>query len=341
MAAINTDLASRAHRARGWNPKTSQILLARIAGSEQEKDLTAPPNCGGLGRIRHFRRATQEGWPPNPLPIDPATKALGLPRTDELNAQVFQNAACNWRCWYCYVPFELLSAKEHLGEWVTADEMVDLFLSEANHPHVLDLTGGQPDLVPEWIPRTMEALLDRDAENSVFLWSDDNLSNDYFWRYLSAADIDLVSSYRNYAKVCCFKGFDAPSFAFNTGTDPEGFEAQFELFSRYLEINVDLYAYVTLTGTEMDRLSHRISGFIDRLQAVHSLLPLRTIPLEIRVFSTVVERVGARETDALGVQQLAIAAWTKEITRRFTAAERALPITEVPLRTRRTIRDVG
>ena len=64
----------------------------------------------GFGRIRHFRRSTSPGWPSNPLPIDPACKFLGTPAEDVARAQVFQNAVCNWRCWYCFVPFELLSA---------------------------------------------------------------------------------------------------------------------------------------------------------------------------------------------------------------------------------------
>ena len=69
-------------------------------GQHKETDLTAPVNCGGLGRIRHFRRVTSPGWPENSLPIDPAAHALGLgDRLEMIEALVFQNAACNWRCW--------------------------------------------------------------------------------------------------------------------------------------------------------------------------------------------------------------------------------------------------
>ena len=50
---------------------------------------------------------------------------------------------------------------------------------------VLDLTGGQPDLVPEWILWMMCELRARGLERKVYVWSDDNLSNDYFWRFLS------------------------------------------------------------------------------------------------------------------------------------------------------------
>src|SRR6266849_5465208 len=78
-------------------------------------------------------------WPENPLPIDPASKALGLPRADRLQAQVFQNAACAWRCWYCYVPYNLLSGDATRGEWVTAEKLVRLYAEEENRPSIIDL----------------------------------------------------------------------------------------------------------------------------------------------------------------------------------------------------------
>src|SRR5690606_36319878 len=127
----------------------------------------------------HFRREASPGWPPNPLPIDPASKILGITAADLLRAQVFQNASCNWRCWYCFVPFSLLGANEALSGWLSASELIDLYLNESSRPRVIDLSGGQPELVPEWVPWMMRELTDRGLEREVYLWSDDNLSNDY------------------------------------------------------------------------------------------------------------------------------------------------------------------
>ena len=53
---------------------------------------------------------------------DPASQALTLPRADLLRAQAFQNAVCNWRCWYCYVPFGLLSANLEHSAWLSAED---------------------------------------------------------------------------------------------------------------------------------------------------------------------------------------------------------------------------
>src|SRR5690349_12409002 len=108
LPLIDTQRVSSMYRDRLIDVEGRRLLITRLAGSEQEADLTLPPNCGGYGRVRHFRRATSDGWPLNPLPIDPACAALGMPQADEIRAQAFQNAACNWRCWYCFVPFNLL-----------------------------------------------------------------------------------------------------------------------------------------------------------------------------------------------------------------------------------------
>ena len=117
----------------------------------------------------------------------------------------------------------------------------------------------------------------RGLEDTVYLWSDDNLSTDYFWRYLSTNDNDLVRDAKNYGRVCCFKGFDEASFSFNTLADESLFQRQFDLFRRFVDIGIDLYAYVTLTSPTSDRIVDRVRRFVDRLQTVHQNLPLRTV----------------------------------------------------------------
>ena len=196
MAArtIDTDDFSARLRMKAIDPATRRLLVTNFRGSRQEEDLTEPANCRGFGRIRHFRRAASPGRPSNPLPIEPASRALSLPPTAELRAQVFQNAACNWRCWYCFVDFALLAADPKRSALLSAADLIDLYLAEPNHPAVIDLTGGQPDLVPEWIPWMMRELKARGLDGEVYLWSDDNLSNDYFWRFLSDADRELVAT---------------------------------------------------------------------------------------------------------------------------------------------------
>jgi hypothetical protein len=41
---------------------------------------------------------------------------------------------------------------------MTTDALVELYASEALRPAVIDLSGGSPDLTPEWIPWMMRSL---------------------------------------------------------------------------------------------------------------------------------------------------------------------------------------
>lgn len=332
MNTIDTAPTARRMRPRLVRAEGKQVLLSRLDGSAQEADLTVPPNCGGVGRVRHFRRGTATGWPENPLPIDPAAKALGLPRSEMARAQVFQNAACAWRCWYCYVPFELLAGDEARSEWVGATDMVARYGAEPDPPRILDLSGGSPDLTPEWVLWTMEELRATGLDGSTYLWSDDNLSTDFFFDELSAADRRAIAGYRNYGRVCCFKGFDAGSFSFNTTADGMAFDEQFARFARYLDAGLDLYAYVTLTGPSAETVPDAVEAFVDRLQSISPALPLRTVPLRIEPFGPLLARRQRRDVDlALAVQEAAIARWTEIISRRFDDGQRAASIADIAL----------
>lgn len=328
---IDTDSLSARYRAQLIDHQTRRLLITNFRNTKQEVDLTEPPNCNGFGRIRHFKRKTSEGWPPNPLPIDPACNALSLAFTDMLRAQAFQNAACNWRCWYCFVPFDLLSANRNYSDWLTPTMLIDLYLDQPDPPPVIDLTGGQPDLVPEWVPWMMTELRARGLERDVYLWSDDNLSNDYFWRFLSERERELVSTYINYGKVCCFKGFNAESFSFNTLAEPSLFDRQFDLMERLLETGIDIYAYVTITTPSSQGISDDIRRFVDRLQMLDENLPLRTVPLEIEMFTPVAGRLDEVKQRALKNQWIVVEAWQREIEGRFSLEKRALSIVDVSL----------
>lgn len=310
-----------------------RVLVARIGGSSQEADLQESPTCAGYGRIRHFTRETSEGWPANPLPIDPARAALGLSTADGIRALAFQNAACNWNCWYCFVPQELRTGSTSSAQWLTADSLVEMYMGLSDPPPMIDLTGGHPGLVPEWTLWMIRALVAAGLQRSVYLWTDDNLSNDFYWRHLSKNDRRLVAEYPSFGRVGCFKGFDADSFAFNTGATPTLFEGQFELFARYLAEGLDTYAYVTLTDPRGEQVEARVSRFVDRLQRVHELLPLRTVPLEIKSAYAPIVLSRIRER-AMRTQWIAVDAWRQELSKRFPRQLLDAPVSGIVLKER-------
>jgi uncharacterized Fe-S cluster-containing radical SAM superfamily protein len=334
---IDTEGFAEQLRAQAIDVEGARILISRLAGSGQEVDLTLPANCNGYGRVRHFRLATATGWPTNPLPIAPACRALGITPIPELmTALVFQNAACAWRCWYCFVPEDLLRADLGRSEWFTAEQLVELYRQIPDAPRIIDLSGGSPDLVPEWTPWMMRALVDAGLAETTYLWTDDNLSTTYLFDELKPVDLALLRSYQNYGRVCCIKGFDARSFAFNTRAAPQDYERQFGILRRVVALGLDVYGYVTLTSPYDDGVAQGVADLLDRLQTIEPNFPLRTIPLRIQVFTPVEQRLardGAREK-SLAVQEEAIAAWSDELLRRFSPELRARQICDVPLRGR-------
>jgi uncharacterized Fe-S cluster-containing radical SAM superfamily protein len=328
MNLIDTDKTSFSLREKAINLEDKSILITNFENSEQKKDLTEPANCNGFGRVRHFRMGEDADWPQNPLPILPASKALGIPPAKEMRAQVFQNAICNWRCWYCFVDFKLLAGNRKYSDFLSSKTLLDYYLEQPNPPKMIDLTGGQPDLTPEWVPWMMEAVAERGLADQIYLWSDDNLSNDYFWQYLSSKQIDAIAANPMYGRVCCFKGMDEASFEHNTGAHGELFHRQFDLWERLLTTGMDLYAYMTLPAATSTDFEGTIARFLDRIQEVDENFPLRMVPLKIQAFTPAVSRIKTLEMDLLEGQDIAINIWTTELQKRFTSERINQSITE-------------
>lgn len=331
MSNLNTDEMSSTLRRKGIDLDKKLISITNFLGSKQEKDFHEPTNCDGLGRIRRFKLTTSDAWPKNPLPILPAAKALGLSPDSMIRAQVFQNSICNWRCWYCFVDFSLLKGDEKHSRLISANELIDLYLKEENPPAMIDLSGGQPDLTPEWIPWMMEALVEKGLHNKVYLWSDDNLSNDYLWKYLSERDIQRMLDYAMYSRVSCFKGIDERSFSLNTKAEPELYANQFELCDRLIKTGFDLYGYITLTAETSTDFASAVPRFLDQLQAKHEMFPLRVVPLEVKPYLPLEQRMTTVFEDMMKGQYQAIKVWEAELDRRFTKEQLATAITEIPL----------
>lgn len=314
-------------RALIYKPKTRQFLLSRIAGSEQETDMSVPSNCDGYGRIHHFRRNVDK-WINDSLPNDPACKALEIPYTDVLEAQVFQLASCNVHCWYCFVPDKLKCGRMDNAKWLTAEQMVELYKKSDTEIRVIDLSGGNPELALEWTLDTMKALERNKLQSKVYLWSDDTLTTDYAFEYLSKEELNYMASYRNFGKVGCFKGFDAHSFAFNSNLPEKIYEKQFERFERYVDMGFDIYGYVTLTSDNYDNIEEKMEKFVDRLQKIHPILPLRIVPLKIFNFTPTGSRLNSCYSRALENQIRAIEAWKAELSKRYSEEKLAYRISD-------------
>ena len=182
--------------------------------------------------------------------------------------------------------------------------------------------GGWCDEVPE----EKEYLVSKTViltEGSTDLWTDDTLTTDYAFEYLSKEELSYMASYRNFGKVGCFKGFDAHSFAFNSKLPENMYEKQFERFERYVDMGLDIYGYVTLTSDNYDGIEEKMGKFVDRLQKIHPILPLRTVPLKIFIFTPTGSRLNDRYSMALENQTRAIKAWKVELSKRYSKEQLA------------------
>jgi uncharacterized Fe-S cluster-containing radical SAM superfamily protein len=303
-------------RDRCLDTRGRRILLSRIAGSAQTRDLSIPANCGGLGRIRHFRSQSKGPWPTNPLPGLPAARWLNTEFFPVTRAQVFQVSGCSYRCWYCYVPYRMLSGNEVVSEWLSPDEMIERYLAEVDRPQIVDLSGGSPDLVPEWIAWTMDALDTKHLGKSVYLWSDDNLSSDLLMSTEMRSLLQRMERYEGYGRVCCLKGFDASSFAFTTGSAEDEFDFQLRTLRSYLATSMDIYGYITLACPPAKDQSGRFRRLMDELQTMRENFIGRLVPLRIEKFSTMTGRLDSRRSEALRHQDELVETWLEELSLR-------------------------
>jgi uncharacterized Fe-S cluster-containing radical SAM superfamily protein len=292
------------------------VLLSRIAGSEQEADLTLPPNLGGIGRIRHFRSEGAPAWPANPYPGLPAANALGGTFESTTRAQLVQIAGCGMRCWYCFVPYRLLAGSEAQSRWVTARQLVDLYASMPDRPRVLVLSGGSPDIAPEWVSWVLTAIDESGLEASSFVWSDDNLSSSLMLEDAFRPHLEVLRAHSNYGRVACLKGFDAASFTFNTQSEPDGFGRQLDILDGYLGLGINLYGYITLTSAHLDGAKSAIAQLMDRIQARHESFLRRLLPLRVEKYGPMRSRLTPERTRALAFQDDALAIWLEELAKR-------------------------
>ena len=178
---IDTAKMSEHLRGRAIDISARKVLISRLAGSDQESDLTVPSNCNGYGRIRHFRQQTSDGLADQPLAYRSRLQGA-WPRSSarDDSAGLSERGLC-LAVLVLFRPIQSFERRPDRSEWLTADDLVQLYRNEAERPLVIDLTGGSPDLVPEWTPWMMRALADAGLDSNTFLWTDDNLSTTYLF----------------------------------------------------------------------------------------------------------------------------------------------------------------
>lgn len=109
------------------------------------------------------------------------------------------------------------------------------------------------------------------------------------------------------------------------------FLRQFDLCERLIKTGFDLYGYITLTAQASTDFNSAVPRFLDLLQQKHEMFPLRVVPLEVKMYNPLANRMTNTFEDMMQGQYEAIKVWDNELKKRFTAEQLMLPITEIPL----------
>lgn len=210
-------------------------------------------------------------------------KALGADPRLYSNAFTVQLAGCDYKCSYCYVPYQINQNKHKCkGVLFSAEQIVDSFLKIRKNNtvplNVLRISGGNPTIVPEIIIEVVN-IINQKKINDVYVWVDSNLSNSYYMKLLGQSFIDAISS-PNIGIVGCFKGICASDFEKLTGCSAIDYEEQFETARFFLSTGCDFYVYLP-TLTFLDDFEREMRSFFNKLLGLNHSLPARVELLRI------------------------------------------------------------
>ena len=306
------------------------VKLTCFSGLSESVDENCHVNCGGVGRIRKYKNFSL--FLENDLHTNKRLLRGIDPNLESFETQVFQLVGCNMRCWYCFVDDCILAANDKYSMWVSVEEMIDSFIQENKEPLIIDLSGGQPDLVPEWCLWTMEEIEKRQLKDKVYIWLDDNLATmDIMEECLTSTQISYMANFPKHSRACCFKGYSEETYQFNVRNKYKSLKEQIENFRKLYNYGFDIYAYVTLTGPQRAANYKCIELFIDEIQSIHPMLPLRIIPLKIKEFEVTSGRINSIYSDALKEQYIAYNIWKDIMQKKYTKEQLNLPYENVKI----------
>ncbi|PIR01727.1 MAG: hypothetical protein COY73_03625 [Candidatus Nealsonbacteria bacterium CG_4_10_14_0_8_um_filter_37_14] len=325
--------------------KNKKVLLAVLAGTEQQKDLTKERFFESIFRSKIYTKPEDKELDPfRGEPAGIAAKKLNV-TPDECNAAFLgQINGCNLNCWYCYVDRVCNSANPKYGRYFSAEEYLKQFLVEKRKNqdspnldlrlNILRISGGEVFIVPEIIVWMVQALEEFKLEDYIYVWVDCNLvTGDFYWKYLTAKQREKIRNFKNLGVCVCHKGFDRQTFHENTRAAPEFFDEQFKLHRRLIDEGLDVYSYLYPVTISTDNLRKRIATFMDKLrEEVSEYAPLRMATPPIKVYGPTKKRLTPEREKALENQWKAMEIWKEELQKRYTPEELSLKPHEVPVR---------
>ncbi|MEM4536525.1 MAG: radical SAM protein [Nitrososphaerota archaeon] len=218
------------------------------------------------------------------------SKKLGGDWRKYNNLLTVQIAVCNFHCWYCYVPDELKSGSKEYSQYMSAEEILDTFLSIRNGNedkyNILRISGGEPFLVPDLVLEILELVEKRDLSDMVCIWSETNLSpfikNDQgeilaqSWLKESNRSLQEFSNFKNFVLHPCLHGTTPTNLEEVTLVKGNYYTELLEALKVLVDYKIDIYPTFSSNTCTVDG----IKDIFYRLKSINEKLPLRVALIE-------------------------------------------------------------
>ena len=260
-----------------------------------------------------------------------------------ISAQV---GLCNYHCWYCYVPEDILRGKR--VQSLTAEQLVESFLqtrakerTRGLESNVLRISGGEPFLAPDLVLQCLEYIERVGLQEEVFVWSETNLSpflkeaGDQStlvetWLEEQGKTLEDLASFNNFALHPCLHGTTFLDFAQTTLVRAEFFDRLVSAFGTLVDCRVDIYPTLSSNTSPSEGLEYLFS----KLKTISKKLPLRFALIEDDFnYPPVDERLSReRRQGTIYGRKLLITKWSRLLEESYGCKYAEIPRKRVDLR---------
>lgn len=281
------------------------VLFANILETKEAEDFYHCVNHDGFGRIREFTKFSMH-IETELIKHRKFIRINGEGRwSEQYLSQVFQIGVCPLRCRYCFVDRQNLDGTNKNSVFLQPEDIIGMFLETWPDIRNLDLSGGSPDLFPEFLFGLLHEIERVGLKGKITIWSESNLDTRFYSR-LSKGMMNYIITFPYFHLLCSLKGWDSESVLYNT-QNTMNFEEQVKGIEFFCRKHFPISVYLVFIGNRVATLED-IRKLYVRLKNIDMRLPEWCIPLYIKKFSAQAME-GNLYKDTYGEQKKAAEWW--------------------------------
>lgn len=258
-----------------------------------------------------------------------------------------QIALCDFYCWHCYVPDELLRGASNKINYFTPRDFVDRFLAVRADPkkesygsNVLRVSGGEPFLAPDFILGCLEYLQDKGLDKEIFVWSETNLSPFLMkggqtslvetWLEEQGKSLKNFAKFKNFVLHPCLHGTNPSNFAQITFAKEEYFNQLIEGLRLLVDLKIDVYPTIGSNTSP----STEITDLFLKLKEINTKLPLRfaLIPYSFDNYPAIDARLSkSKRQGVIYGKDAMISQWNALLKENYNVSYAEIPRSKVQL----------